>query len=124
MAELERLKEVVDAARAAEAVGSRVLFLLDEILRGTNSAERQIAVRRVLGHLLAHGAMGAISTHDLDLAEVPELRDRARRVHFQETYHPGQDPPMTFDYRLREGVATSTNALTLLRMVGLDDTEP
>lgn len=122
MAELHQLKRVVDAADAAEATGgSRVLlYLLDEILHGTNTAERQVAVREVLGHLLERPAIGAISTHDLELATAEPLASTVRPVHFRETIHPeGHEPPMTFDYRLREGVATSTNALKLVRLVGL-----
>ena len=118
MAELQRLKMVVDAADAAE--DRPVLYLLDEILHGTNTAERQVAVREVLGHLLHSRAIGAISTHDLELASAEPLASAVVPVHFQETVHPeGHEPPMTFDYQLREGVATSTNALKLVRLVGL-----
>lgn len=124
MAELERLKAVVEAAEGRPP--GRFLFLLDEILRGTNSAERQIAVRRVLEHLLGQGAIGAISTHDLSLAGAGPLAAVAQTVHFRETLHPpGSEPPMSFDHRLRPGVATTTNALRLLELVGLPAaTEP
>jgi hypothetical protein len=123
MAELVRLKAVVDAARAHPAAGGapRALFLLDEILQGTNSAERQVAARRVLEHLLATGAVGAVSTHDLGLADAPPLRDAAVHVHFRETLAGDPAAPaMTFDYRLRPGPATSANALQLVRLMGLD----
>jgi hypothetical protein len=118
MAELQRLKMVVDAADAATT--RPVLYLLDEILHGTNTAERQVAVREVLAHLLKSRAIGAISTHDLELATTEPLASAVVPVHFQETVHPqGHRPPMTFDYRLRQGIATSTNALKLVRLVGL-----
>ncbi|BAC91944.1 MutS family DNA mismatch repair protein [Gloeobacter violaceus] len=121
MAELQRLKEVVDAARPAERP---LLYLLDEILLGTNSAERQVAVRRVLSFLLGRGALGAISTHDLALADLPELAAAARTVHFREHFAAGAaGPVMTFDYRMRPGVAPTTNALKLLELVGLGDPE-
>jgi hypothetical protein len=121
LAELLRIKGVVAAAAEAEARGAVLLYLLDEVLRGTNSAERQIAVRRVLRHLLARGALGAVSTHDLELAAGAGIAGAARPVHFRETLTPGPDSPrMTFDYRLRPGPATTTNALELLRQVGLD----
>jgi energy-coupling factor transporter ATP-binding protein EcfA2 len=121
LAELLRIKGVVAAAAEADARGAVPLYLLDEVLRGTNSAERQVAVRRVLRHLLARGALGAVSTHDLDLAAGAGIADAARPVHFRETLTPGPDAPrMTFDYRLRPGLATTTNALELLRQVGLD----
>ncbi len=118
MAELQQLKRVVDAADAAE---DRVLvYLLDEVLHGTNSAERQVAVREVLTHLLRRHAIGAISTHDLELAAEEPLASAVVPVHFRETVHPeGHEPPMTFDYILRPGIATSTNALKLVRLVGL-----
>ena len=118
MAELERLKGVVDAADAAGE--RRVLFLLDEVLHGTNTAERRIAARRVLEHLLEAGAIGAITTHDLELLD-EALEGAAVPVHFRETIAPdGEGGGMSFDYRLRPGLATSTNALALMRLVGLD----
>lgn len=119
MAELQRIQKVVAAADRAHGEGKVLLYLLDEVLRGTNSFERQVAVRRVVLHLLRHGAIGAVSTHDLQLAEVPELQGPVVPVHFRETVHPGGDPPMTFDYRMRLGVATTVNALKLMELVGL-----
>jgi DNA mismatch repair ATPase MutS len=120
MAELQRVKKIVEAADRSHAEGRTLLYLLDEILRGTNSQERQAAVRRVILHLLRQGAIGAVSTHDLRIAEIPELRAAVQPVHFQETLHPGgYGPPMTFDYKMRPGVATTTNALKLMELVGL-----
>jgi hypothetical protein len=119
MAELQRIQKVVAAADRARGEGRVLLYLLDEVLRGTNSFERQVAVRRVVLHLLRHGAIGAVSTHDLQLAEVPELQGPVVPVHFRETVHPGGDPPMTFDYKMRPGVATTVNALKLMELVGL-----
>jgi predicted ATPase len=126
MAELKRLKSVVDHAREMSGLGDRVcLFLLDEILQGTNSRERQIAVVQVLKHLIDSGAIGAISTHDLELADEPELAEIAHVVHFRETIHPDAsgNEQMTFDYKMREGVSPTTNALRLLKMVGLGERE-
>lgn len=116
MAELLRLKQVVDAA---EAVGSGVLYLLDEILQGTNAAERQVAARRVMGLLLDSGAIGVVTTHDLALAESPDLALAARTVHFRETVVDSPDgAAMSFDFILRPGIATSVNALRLMEMIG------
>ncbi len=115
MAGLQRLRHVVDAARERGA-----LYLLDEILQGTNSAERRIAARTVLRHLLATGAIGAVTTHDLTLADADDLIERAVAVHFTESVG-SDDEGLTFDYRLRYGIATSTNALRLLELVGLGD---
>jgi DNA mismatch repair ATPase MutS len=112
-AEVQKLKGVVDRARQ-----ETVLFLLDEILHGTNSRERLIGARAVLRELLRCGALGGVSTHDLALGDLEqELPEKVANVHFQEQV---QGDRMTFDYRLRQGVVTSSNALRLMRMVGID----
>ena len=124
MAELKRLKSVVDHARKMSRTNDRVcLFLLDEILQGTNSRERQIAVVQVLRHLMDYQSIGAISTHDLELADEPELQSVGHAVHFRETIRPDAsgNEQMTFDYKMREGVSPTTNALRLLEMVGLGE---
>ncbi len=123
MAELLRLKRIVEQARDATGRNGRMLvYLLDEILMGTNSKERHIAVVRVMEHLLRHDAIGAISTHDLDLATSPALADRCSCVHFRETLHDEHaEQIMTFDYCLRPGIATTSNALELLEIVGLKE---
>ena len=120
MAELERLKEIVDAAHAP-ARARPLLYLLDEILHGTNTAERLIAARAVLVHLVRAGAIGAVTTHDLTLAADGALATAARPVHFTEQVRgaAGNGAAMSFDYKLRPGLATSTNALKLLALVGL-----
>jgi DNA mismatch repair ATPase MutS len=118
MAELNRLKAVCEAASAARE--RPVLYLLDEMLQGTNTAERQIAARRILRHLLTHHAIGAATTHDLTLAEAEDLEDHAVLVHFRESLEARKDgPPISFDYQLRPGIATSTNALRLMEIMGL-----
>lgn len=123
MAELKRLKQIVDRARQLDECPDRtLLYLLDEILQGTNSTERHIAVVRVLSHLLEHRAIGAVSTHDLALASSQPLAGCCQAVHFRETLHDGPaEQRMTFDYLLRPGVATTTNALKLLNIVGLGE---
>ena len=118
MAELKRLKAVCDAASGANE--RSVLYLLDEILQGTNTAERQIAARRILRHLLDQRAIGAVTTHDLTLADAEDLRERAVLVHFRESLEASEGgPPIAFDYQLRSGLATSTNALRLMEIMGL-----
>jgi hypothetical protein len=120
-AELKRLKAVVDAADVAP-VNEPVLFLLDEILHGTNSRERHLGARGIVRHLSKKHACGAVSTHDLALAALEqELAGRVRNVHLREQVElvDGKET-MTFDYVLREGVVTSSNALRLMRIVGLD----
>jgi hypothetical protein len=121
MAELRRLKRIVDAARDP-ARPRPLLYLLDEILHGTNTAERRIAARRVLTYLLKAGSIGAVTTHDLTLADDPALDGPAQRVHFTERFEQRDGAmTMTFDYTLRPGLATSANALKLLAMIGLGD---
>jgi hypothetical protein len=120
-AELKKLKLVLDLAResaaAPESKGT-VLFLLDEILHGTNTRERLIGARAILKELLARGAMGAVSTHDLGLGDLEgEMPEQVKNVHFEEQV---QGDLMTFDYRLREGIVQSSNALRLMKVVGLD----
>jgi hypothetical protein len=121
MASLTRLQRVVRAAR--EATPERpVCYLLDEVLQGTNSAERQIAVRTIVNHLLACHAIGAATTHDLELAADPSFTASADSFHLQETLTgDGDRVTMTFDYRLRPGPAAAGNALQLLRMLGLGE---
>ena len=120
LAELQRLKQVIDAADNAH--DRPVLYLLDEILQGTNTAERQIASRRVLYHLTETNAIGAVSSHDLTLIEGSDLEHRAVPVHFSEQFREeANQPEMTFDYRLRPGLATSSNALKLMRMLGFPE---
>lgn len=123
MAELTRLKGIVDAARIEHRRGERtLLFLIDEMLQGTNTNERQVAARRIIGFLLEQRAIGAVTTHDLALAETPELAAAARAVHFRETIRGETDgAAMTFDYRLRPGIATSVNALRLMELIGLGE---
>ena len=120
MAELRRIKLVVDLAQQAEGEGRTLLYLLDEILHGTNSDERRVAVRQIMHFLLGHRAIGAITTHDVALVEEPAIAQHARLVHFREQFSRGPDGPvMRFDYLLRPGPATSRNALALMEILGL-----
>lgn len=112
-AEIERLKAVVDAVDE----GDRVLFLLDEILHGTNSRERNIGAKAVIEHLVQEGAIGAVSSHDLGLADLAGATGgRVVNVHFQEQI---SGDKMVFDYKLKPGVVTSSNALRLMRLAGI-----
>lgn len=117
MAELQRLKAVVD--RTGTADETITLYLLDEILQGTNTAERQIASRQVLRQLAQQNAIGAVSSHDLELID-ESLVDAAVLVHFSEQFTNDPEPMMTFDYLLRPGLATSSNAMRLMEMLGFE----
>jgi DNA mismatch repair ATPase MutS len=113
-AEIRRLRQIVDAT----AGPLPVLFLLDEVLHGTNSHDRRIGAEAVVRSLVARGAIGLVTTHDLALArlaEAPELH--AANVHFEDELADGQ---MHFDYRMRPGVVTRSNAIALMRAVGLE----
>ncbi|MBK7579719.1 MAG: DNA mismatch repair protein MutS [Myxococcales bacterium] len=113
-AEVRKLKVVLDST----AGDLPVFFLLDEILHGTNSRERQVGARWVLGELIAKHAIGAISTHDMELCRLPDdLMVHVEQVHFQENVENGA---MTFDYKLRAGPVSAGNALRLMKIVGLD----
>jgi DNA mismatch repair ATPase MutS len=119
LAELWGLKALVDAAAAGPGE-SALLYLIDEVLQGTNSEERRVAARRIVTHLLASNAIGAVTTHDLTLHDDPQLDPTSTKVHFRETVEEEGDRVLSFDYVLRPGLATSRNALKLLKIVGLD----
>jgi len=120
MAQLLRVRNIVESARVKGNDGP-VLYLLDEMLHGTNSAERRIAARAVLRHLLEQVAIGVVSTHDLALADAPDLAEAAACVHFREIVHrDGGTTRLDFDYLMRPGLAQTSNALALLEAVGLD----
>jgi energy-coupling factor transporter ATP-binding protein EcfA2 len=120
MAELLRLKALVDASDV-EPGEPALLYLIDEVLQGTNSEERRVAARRIVRHLLDSNAIGAVTTHDLALHDDPALDPNSTKVHFREHVDDSGGRVLTFDYVLRPGLATSRNALKLLRIVGLDE---
>jgi DNA mismatch repair ATPase MutS len=95
----------------------RVLFLFDELLEGTNSHDRRIGADSLLGALLERGALGIVTTHDLALTDIEQNSPGAiRNVHFQDYVEEGK---MRFDHKLREGVVAKSNALELMRLIGL-----
>ncbi len=113
-AEILRLRQIAGLSESAPPS----LFLIDEILHGTNSHDRRLGTEAVARALVRRGALGLITTHDLALAvlaEDPALR--AENVHFEDQMTEGR---MTFDYRLRPGVVTQSNAIALMRAVGLE----
>jgi hypothetical protein len=95
-----------------------VLFLFDELLSGTNSKDRRVAAEGVIRTMISRGAIGMVTTHDLALTETAAIfRGQVKNVHLQDKVENGQ---MSFDYKLRDGVITHSNALELMRMIGLD----
>jgi hypothetical protein len=119
LAGLRRLKGLVDEATRVAGSGGTLIFLLDEPLQGTNPPERQTAIRRAVRCLLRANVTGAVASHDLSLMEPDDLGRAAVPVHFSERLQPGaQGPGLIFDYKLRPGLCTSTNALRLLEALG------
>jgi hypothetical protein len=113
-AEIRRVRELMSLA----AGPLPLLFLLDELFQGTNSHDRRLGAQAVVSRLVQSAAIGLITTHDLALTQIGDhLAPRAANVHFEDQF---QDGRMTFDYRLRAGVVPRSNALALMRAVGLD----
>ncbi len=113
-AEITRLREIVDLTQG----GAAVLFLIDELLSGTNSHDRKIGAGAIFRTLVDRGALGLVTTHDLALTAIAaDLSPRATNVHFEDLLAEGK---LHFDYRLRQGVVERSNALDLMRSVGLE----
>jgi len=117
-AELTKLRGVIADADD----GPPILFVLDELLRGTNAEARHLGARAVIEHLLDRGAMGLVATHDTALGVLQDERPgKVQNVHFTDVM---QDGEMVFDYRLRPGIVQGSNALRLLRQAGISVADP
>jgi hypothetical protein len=113
-AEITRLRQIFDLATG----NLPLLFLLDELLQGTNSKDRRIGAEGIVRTFLNRGAIGLVSTHDLALTDIGgPLNGHLHNVHFQDELENGR---MRFDYKLQEGVVTKSNGLELMRLIGLD----
>ena len=112
---ISRLKGIVERTGGQ----TPLLFLIDEILPGTNSHDRRVGAEAIIRQLLHRGAVGLVTTHDLALTDIVEkLGHVARNVHFEDRLEDGR---MTFDYLLRSGVVRRSNALELMRLIGLGE---
>jgi DNA mismatch repair ATPase MutS len=113
-AEILRLRQILD-----ETSGKLpVLFLIDEFMHGTNSHDRRIGAEAMVRGLVERGAIGLITTHDLALADIADgLGARAANVHFEDRVENGR---IEFDYMMRPGVVRKSNAIELMRSVGLE----
>ncbi|BBF43490.1 MutS-related protein, family 1 [Lachnospiraceae bacterium KM106-2] len=111
-AELKRIKGIIELAKNEE----QVLFLIDEIFRGTNSVDRLTGAREVILQLNAYDAIGMITTHDLELCELEKHTKRIWNYSFSESY---QDRKIIFDYKLKAGRSTTTNAKYLMDLIGI-----
>jgi hypothetical protein len=113
-AEIQRIRQIVGLA----SEGRTVLFLLDEVLNGTNSHDRSLGADGILRGLIRHGAIGLATTHDLALTRIAnDLGEKASNVHFEDRL---EGDTMVFDYRMRPGVVEKSNALELMRALGLE----
>jgi hypothetical protein len=113
-AEINRLKLIMDMTQSP----APVLFLLDELLSGTNSHDRLIGTRSFVTKLVERGAVGLVSTHDLALTAIPaEIGSKAINCHFEDHLEDGR---LKFDYKLYPGVVQTSNALPLMRSIGLE----
>jgi MutS domain V len=113
-AEINRLKQIMDLTGGP----APVLFLLDELLSGTNSHDRLIGTRSFVTRLVERGAVGLVSTHDLALTAIPEeIGSRAVNCHFEDHLKEGK---LGFDYKLYPGIVQTSNALALMRSIGLE----
>jgi MutS domain V len=111
-AEITRLRQLFEPTKLP------LLFLLDELLQGTNSADRRIGAQGLIRALIKKGAIGLISTHDLALTDGAGLEPGAiENVHFQDELAHGE---LKFDFKLRAGVVTKSNGIELMRSIGLD----
>ena len=116
--EILRLRQILDATAQPGPKGAPVLFLIDEFLHGTNSHDRRIGAEAVVRGLVDRGAIGLVTTHDLALADIAGvLGERAANVHFEDHIEDGR---MVFDYVMRPGVVRKSNAIELMRSVGLE----
>jgi DNA mismatch repair ATPase MutS len=112
-AEILRIRQVLEMSKQGP-----LLYLLDEVLAGTNSHDRRIGAEAIVKGLVERGAAGLVSTHDLALAQIAEdLGPHAANVHFEDHIEDGR---VVFDYRMRAGVVTKSNALALMRSVGIE----
>jgi hypothetical protein len=111
-AEITRLRQLFEPAALP------LLYLLDELLQGTNSSDRRIGAQGVIRALLERGAIGLVSTHDLALTEIAGLDAHALvNVHFEDEFIDGK---LKFDFKLRNGIITKSNGIELMRSIGLD----
>ncbi|RME79714.1 MAG: DNA mismatch repair protein MutS, partial [Planctomycetota bacterium] len=114
MAEVYKIKEIVDLAKQASP-SAPLFYLLDEMLHGTNSEDRRKAAFSILDFLGKTHSLGAVTTHDLSIATHPILKPLAEQYHFQEEY----GEVLKFDYKLKKGYATQSNALKIIEMLGI-----
>ncbi len=112
-AEILRVKQLITLSKESKPV----FFLIDEIFKGTNSMDRHIGAKMLINQLSNNSVLGIVSTHDLELGAISESNQYIENHHFREYY---KDDKLLFDYKLRDGVSTTRNALYLMKMAGID----
>lgn len=112
-AEILRIKSIIKASE----LNKNIFFLLDELFKGTNSIDRHAGVKALINQLSKQGALGMVSTHDLELCELERENEKIKNYNFQEHYINGE---IKFDYKIREGKSTTRNAIYLIKLAGID----
>ena len=112
-AEILRIKLIIDACKK----GQQVFVLLDEIFKGTNSRDRHVGATVLIKQLISNGAIGLVSTHDLELCDLEEDMKEVENYNFREYY---EDDKIKFDYKLRKGKSNTQNAVYLMKLAGID----
>ena len=112
-AEILRVKNIVDASKR----GERIIFLLDEIFKGTNSVDRHEGAEVLINQLLKGESMGLVSTHDFELCDMEKKDSSIINYNFREYY---ENDKLKFDYKLRRGISTTRNARYLMKMAGIE----
>ncbi len=110
-AELIRIKNIIEYSKKNKPM----IFLIDEIFRGTNSKDRIVGAKNVLKSLSKNHIIGGISTHDFEICDIKD--EKIENYHFEEYYNSGK---ILFDYKIKNGISTTKNAKYLMRMVGID----
>lgn len=122
MAQLLQMKTIVDYLRATQdgRTGVLMMYLFDEILNGTNTTDRRQAVEELVGYLLSCRAIGAMTTHDLEIATQSKYKAAFQTYYLAHQLHEaGEQPQLQFDYKLRRGVSPTSNAMLLVRLLGI-----
>ena len=109
-----KIKNIVEASKE----GKPILFLLDEIFKGTNSKDRHTGAKILIKQLSRKGNIGFVSTHDIELGELEkESNSRVKNYHFSEYYY---DNKICFDYKIKMGVSNTRNAMYLMKLAGIE----
>ncbi|MCG4572474.1 DNA mismatch repair protein [Clostridium cochlearium] len=111
--EILRIKKLIEGVKT----GKPIFFLLDEIFKGTNSLDRHTGAEILINKLSEENVLGIVSTHDLELGDLEKSNSKVGNFHFREYY---KNNKIYFDYKLRQGISTTRNALYLMKMAGIE----